>query len=195
MDRRYEPQLPLLWMMLVAGLMAAPLLAFAQGQSPPVAVPSPSASPAVPDTAPARSPTGVPAEIAPQAGAPQVGAPSGPPASAAPGAMLTPGAALLQQPRISRILGSRVYNDRDEAVGSVEEVLLAPPTTPATPSSLGPVAIIQVGGFLGLGGRLVSVPLGELRWNAGRERITLPSATREALNARPAFDYGMLRNP
>lgn len=192
MDRRHEPQIPLLWMTLIAGLLAAPLLAAAQGQPAPGAVPSPSASPAIPDTAPARSPTGVPAEIAPS---PQVGAPSNPPASAAPGAMLTPGAALLRQPRISRILGSRVYNDRNEAIGDVEEVLLAPPATAAMPSSPGPVAIIQAGGFLGMGGRLVSVPLGDLRWNAERERITLPSATKEALRARPAFDYGMLRNP
>jgi len=192
MDRRYEPQMPLLWMTLIAGLMAAPLLALAQGQPAPGAVPSPSASPAIPNTAPARSPTGVPAEIAPN---PQVGAPSNPPASAAPGAVLTPGAALLRQPRISRILGSRVYNDRNEAIGEVEEVLLAPPETPATPSSLGPVAILQVGGFLGLGGRLVSVPLGDLRWNTERERITMTGATKEALRARPAFDYGMLRSP
>lgn len=77
----------------------------------------------------------------------------------------------------------------------MEEVLLAPPATPATPSSLGPVALIQVGGFLGLAGRLVSVLLGDLRWNAERERITMPSATKEALRARPAFDYGILRNP
>jgi hypothetical protein len=190
MDRRYEPHMPLLWMILVAGLMAVPLFALAQGQPAPGAVPSPSASPAITDTAPARSPTGVPAEIAPQVGAPQ-----NPPASMAPGAVLTPGAALLSQPRISRILGSRIYNDRNEAIGDVEEVLLAPPASPATPAARGPVAIIQVGGFLGLGGRLVSVPLGELRWNAERERITMPSATKEALRARPAFDYGMLRNP
>lgn len=192
MDRRYQPQLPLLWMTLVAGVMVAPLLALAQGQSPPVAVPSPSASPAIPDTAPARSPTGVPAEIAP---APQVGAPPSPPASAAPGATLTPGAALLQQPRISRILGSRIYNHRDETVGSVEEVLLAPPASAATATGSGPVAIIQLGGVLGMGGRLVSVPLGDLRWSGERDRIVLPGATREALNSQPAFDYGMLRRP
>lgn len=185
MDRRYEPQIPLLWMTVIAGLMAAPLLAFAQGDSP-------AASPAITDTAPARSPTAVPAEIAPS---PQVGAPQSIPAATAPGAVLTPGAALLSQPRISRILRSRVYNDRDEAIGDVEDVVLLPPTTPATPSSLGPVAIIQVGGFLGLGGRLVSVPLGDLRWNVERERITMPSATKEALRARPAFDYGTLRHP
>lgn len=161
MDRRHEPRRPLLWMTLLAGLMAWPFLAFAQGQAP----------------------------------SPQVGPPPSPAPTTVPGAVLTPGAALLSQPRISRILRSRVYNERDEVIGDVEEVLLAPPATPATPSASGPVAIIQVGGFLGLGGRLVSVPLGDLRWNAERERVTMPSATREALRARPAFDYGMLRNP
>ncbi|TCH96155.1 hypothetical protein EJV46_21480 [Roseococcus sp. SYP-B2431] len=190
MDRHHEPHKPLLWMILVAGLMAAPVFALAQSPSPPGTVPSPSASPAIPDTAPARSPTGVPAAIAPQ-----VGAPSNPPASAAPGAMLTRGAALLSQPRISRLLGSRIYNDRNQAIGEVEEVLLAPPVTPAAPSSLGPVAIVQLGGFLGMGGRLVSVPLGDLRWSAERGRITMPGATQQALRARPAFDYGMLLDP
>lgn len=33
MDRRHEPQMPLLWMTFVAGLIAAPLLALAHGQA------------------------------------------------------------------------------------------------------------------------------------------------------------------
>jgi hypothetical protein len=39
MDRRHEPPIPLLWMTLVAGLMAAPLLALAQSQAIPNAQP------------------------------------------------------------------------------------------------------------------------------------------------------------
>ncbi len=37
MDRRHEPPIPLLWMTLVAGLMAAPLLALPQSQAMPTA--------------------------------------------------------------------------------------------------------------------------------------------------------------
>eukprot|EP01031_Cornospumella_fuschlensis_P010198 gene10198-12505_t len=49
-------------------------------------------------------------------------------------------------------------------------------------------------GFLGLGGRLVTLPLGDLQWNAEREHIVMPGATKESLGSRPAFEYGMLRN-
>jgi len=57
----------------------------------------------------------------------------------------------------------------------------------------GPMAVIQVGGFLGMGGRLVMVPLSELQWNAERERIIMPNASKESLQGRPAFTYDSLR--
>jgi uncharacterized protein YrrD len=88
------------------------------------------------------------------------------------------------QQRVSQIIGSRVYNDRNEAIGEVDDVIL---------SSTSPTAIISVGGFLGLGARLVSVPLSDIRWNTERERMMLPGATKEQLQSRPAFDYGTLR--
>jgi hypothetical protein len=56
-----------------------------------------------------------------------------------------------------------------------------------------PVAVIQVGGFLGIGARLVTVPLSELQWNAERERVVMPNATKETLQSRPAFNYDSLR--
>ena len=100
----------------------------------------------------------------------------------------TAGAGALQpmrdQQRVSQIIGSRVYNDRNEAIGEVDDVIL---------SGTSPTAIISVGGFLGLGARLVSVPLSDIRWNTERERMMLPGATKEQLQSRPAFDYGTLR--
>ena len=57
----------------------------------------------------------------------------------------------------------------------------------------GPVAVIQVGGFLGMGGRLVAIPLSELHWNTERERIIMPNASKETLQGRPAFSYETLR--
>ncbi|MBY0337916.1 MAG: PRC-barrel domain-containing protein, partial [Acetobacteraceae bacterium] len=91
-----------------------------------------------------------------------------------------------ERPRISQIIGSRVYNQRGESIGEVDDVLLMQ-------GGQGPMAVIQIGGFLGIGGRLVTVPLSELRWAADRERWMLPTASREELERRPAFEYNSLR--
>ncbi|MEI6160282.1 MAG: PRC-barrel domain-containing protein [Roseococcus sp.] len=110
-----------------------------------------------------------------------------------PPAGMTPGAAALARPRMSQLIGGHVYNDRNERIGEVDDILLSAPGGLAANTSAGPTAIIQVGGFLGLGGRLVTLPLGDLRWNAEREQIVMPGATKESLGARPAFEYVMLR--
>jgi sporulation protein YlmC with PRC-barrel domain len=105
---------------------------------------------------------------------------------AATGAAAT-GAAMQQMgehQRVSQIIGSRIYNDRNEAIGEVDDVIL---------SGSSHTAIISVGGFLGLGARLVQVPLADIRWNAERERMMLPGATKEQLQSRPAFDYATMR--
>ena len=101
-----------------------------------------------------------------------------------------PGTAVYERPRLSQIIGARVYNERNESIGEVDDILLNGQigTAPA-----GAVAVIQVGGFLGIGGRLMLVPLGDLRWNGERERITLMGATKESLERRPAFEYSAIR--
>jgi hypothetical protein len=40
-----------------------------------------------------------------------------------------------------------------------------------------------------MGGRLVTVPLSELRYDQANSRWVLPGASRETLTARPAFAY------
>ena len=89
-----------------------------------------------------------------------------------------------ERQRVSQIIGSRVYNDRNEAIGEVDDIIMTGTT---------PTAIVSVGGFLGIGARLVAVPMTDLQWNGERERIMLPGATKEQLQSRPAFDYGSLR--
>ncbi|WP_421993265.1 PRC-barrel domain-containing protein [Roseococcus sp.] len=109
----------------------------------------------------------------------------------APGTTLTvaSGSVLMERPRISQIIGGNVYNERNERVGEVDDVILGM----ASGASRSPVAILQVGGFLGLGGRLVAVPLNDLQWNAENSRIVMPGASKEALQSRPAFEYTSLR--
>ena len=112
------------------------------------------------------------------------------------------GSVVMYRPRLSQLIGTNVYNDRNETIGEVDDVIIAAPigtmgsTTPSGTSTgpmQGAVAVIQIGGFLGMGGRLVAVPLSELQWNVERERIVMPNASKETLQGRPAFSYDTLR--
>ena len=99
----------------------------------------------------------------------------------------TPGMSVEELKTIARgwsatkqILGKPVYNDKSEKVGDVDDLIIAP-------DSASSYAIIGVGGFLGLGERQVAVPANHLKHTEGR--IVLPDATKEALQAMPAFQY------
>ncbi|PZW45846.1 PRC-barrel domain protein [Humitalea rosea] len=84
--------------------------------------------------------------------------------------------------RASRIIGAAVSNPSDERIGSVEDLVV-------TQQDRVLVAIIQVGGFLGLGGKLVAIPFSDLRI-APDNKVTLAGATKESLRALPAFTFG-----
>ena len=66
-----------------------------------------------------------------------------------------------------QILGKPVYNDKDEKVGDVDDLIIAPDSSVS-------YAIIGVGGFLGLGERQVAVPVNRFKHSEGR--IVLPGA-------------------
>jgi len=82
--------------------------------------------------------------------------------------------------RASKIIGGVVINEANEAVGKVDELLIGP-------DGRTPYAVLSVGGFLGLGDRLVVVPYDSLKMAANK--IMLPGATKEALKALPEFKY------
>lgn len=79
-----------------------------------------------------------------------------------------------------RMIGSSVYAANDQSLGEVEDILLLPGGGSA-------VAVISVGGFLGIGGRRVAVPFESLRRSAENGRLMLPGATRETLQGLPEF--------
>jgi sporulation protein YlmC with PRC-barrel domain len=79
-----------------------------------------------------------------------------------------------------QILGKPVYNDKDEKVGDVDDLIIAPDSSVS-------YAIIGVGGFLGLGERQVAIPVNHFK--GGDSRIVLPGATKDALLAMPSFQY------
>lgn len=85
--------------------------------------------------------------------------------------------------RASKVIGSTVYGgDGAESIGSVDDIII--------PRDGGnPVAVLSVGGFLGIGAKLVAVPYERLQHNAERDRWMLPGATKEALTALPTYSY------
>ena len=126
--------------------------------------------------------------------APRDNAPANPPSPNAPGrrsdAGTTPGgvaavdsASMRDARRASRVIGSAVYNENNESIGEVDDVIIPPGGTGA------PVAVISVGGFLGIGAKLVAVPYERLQLNAERNRWTLSGATKDSLTSLPTFSY------
>jgi sporulation protein YlmC with PRC-barrel domain len=83
--------------------------------------------------------------------------------------------------RMSKLLGSGVVNDKSEKIGTLDDVI-------SDKKQLN-FAILQVGGFLGLGGRLVAVPYESLVIDDKGQKITLPGASKEALKNLAEFHY------
>lgn len=82
--------------------------------------------------------------------------------------------------RASKIIGATVVNEGNETVGKVDELLIGP-------DGRTPYAVLSVGGFLGLGDRLVVVPYESLKMSASK--IILPGGSKEALKALPEYKY------
>ena len=78
------------------------------------------------------------------------------------------------------VLGQAVYNDKDEKVGSVDDIII-------TPDKAVSYAIIGTGGFLGLAKHDVAIPVSQLQ--LVDKKLVLPGATKEALKAIPEFQY------
>jgi sporulation protein YlmC with PRC-barrel domain len=211
---RQKLRLNILPMTVCAGLLAAPILAFAQADGTPGnppgtavgrAIDRATGQPTIPDGAPGNPPgTAVGRAVDRATGTPTSpdGVGNNPPgtaldraatsaATAAAGFIPARGSAAYERPRLSQIIGANVYNERNERIGEVDDVLLRGDAAGAGVNS--PVAVIQVGGFLGMGGRLVVVPLNDLAWNGERGRIVLNGATKEELGRRPAFEYAAPR--
>jgi len=79
-----------------------------------------------------------------------------------------------------QILGKPVYNEQNEKVGQVDDIIVAPDKAIS-------YAIVSVGGFLGLGEHYVAIPFNQFK--AGDDKYVLRGATKDALKAIPAFDY------
>jgi sporulation protein YlmC with PRC-barrel domain len=87
--------------------------------------------------------------------------------------------------RASSLMGSTVTNDKDERIGKIDDLVIGHDKHTL-------FAVLQVGGFLGIGGRLVAVPYETLVLSEEKGRIAkivLPGATKEALMNLAEFKY------
>jgi sporulation protein YlmC with PRC-barrel domain len=85
--------------------------------------------------------------------------------------------------RASKMLGSTVYDVQNRNIGSVKDIVL---------DRNGRVAavVVDVGAFLGIGGKDVAVPLGDLKTD--HDRLTL-NRTKEQLQAAEAYPLATQR--
>jgi hypothetical protein len=87
--------------------------------------------------------------------------------------------------RISKLIGSAVYNDQNEKIGSIDDLIMKDGHRIV-------LAVVSVGGFLGIGNKLVAVPYDQLHleMNKDETKVAMPGASKDALNAMPTFTYG-----
>jgi sporulation protein YlmC with PRC-barrel domain len=79
-----------------------------------------------------------------------------------------------------KLLGHDVYNERNEKIGKIDDIIVSPKRTVSH-------AIIGVGVFLGLVKKDVAIPMDQLQ--LANDRFILKGATKDALLRMPAFEY------
>jgi sporulation protein YlmC with PRC-barrel domain len=79
-----------------------------------------------------------------------------------------------------QVLGKTVYNDTGEAIGKVDDIIVAPDKAVS-------YAIIGAGGFLGVGRHDVAIPVSQLKETD--QKFILAGGTKDAIKAMPPFEY------
>jgi len=80
--------------------------------------------------------------------------------------------------RSSKVVGSSV--DANETIGKIDDLLVSR-------DGRQPYAVLSIGGFLGMGTRLVVVPYETLRF--ADKKVMLPGGTKDGLKMLPEFKY------
>lgn len=81
--------------------------------------------------------------------------------------------------RLSQLIGQEVRNDKGQAIGRLDDFIINKDRVL--------FATLSVGGFLGIGDRLVAMPYTSLQ--VTEKGVVAPGATKEALSKLPEFKY------
>jgi hypothetical protein len=82
--------------------------------------------------------------------------------------------------RASKVIGSSVLNDANEAIGRIDDLLVSP-------DGKAPFAVLSIGGFLGMDTHMVVVPYGSLK--LVDNKVVLSGGTKDMLKMLPEFKY------
>jgi len=84
--------------------------------------------------------------------------------------------------RTSQLTGKEVVNSQNEEIGTIDDFVIAR-------DDHQPFAVLEVGGFLGLGGHLIAIPFESLEVEDASGKIVLAGGTKESLEKLPEFEY------
>ena len=82
--------------------------------------------------------------------------------------------------RASKVIGNSIINDENQTIGKIDDLLV-------TRDGKEPYVVLSVGGFLGMGTRLVVIRYDSLKF--ADNKIVLPGGTKDGLKMLPAFQY------
>ena len=82
----------------------------------------------------------------------------------------------------SSLIGNDVYNNQEEDLGNIKEIMLDMATGKIA------YAVLSYGGVLGIGEKMFAVPWGALTLDTANERFIL-NVEKAKLDAAPGFDY------
>jgi sporulation protein YlmC with PRC-barrel domain len=87
--------------------------------------------------------------------------------------------------RTSKIVGSSVYNDQNQKIGSIDDLVID--------NNHSMHAVLSVGGFLGMDTKLVEVPFNKLQFGntkgSSDNRVVLPGTTKQQLTSMPDYHF------
>jgi ribosomal 30S subunit maturation factor RimM len=83
--------------------------------------------------------------------------------------------------RLSRLTGGSVVNEKNEKIGTIDDFVVA--------RNRSLFAVLQIGGFLGMGAHLVAVPYESLVIEEEGRNVQLPGASKDELKKLPEVKF------
>ena len=83
--------------------------------------------------------------------------------------------------RATKLIGSDIYNEVGDNIGTIDDFIIGSDNSVS-------FAVISVGGFLGMGDRLVAVPASLFTSN-DKGQVVFPNGKKDDLKALPEFRY------